>query len=253
MPIHDWTRVDAGIFHGFHVTWIGELAGALNDGVLPPEFYALPEQIIGPLGPDIITLRNPGTVPPRPESVEGGLAVADTPPQVRHHIRSEVDQYAAKANVVAIRHVSNHQIVALIEIVSPGSKSNRHGLRAFVKKAVEALAAGIHLLVVDLFPPGPRDPEGLHPLIWEELLGEVDPTFKPLPKLPLTLAAYFGGVCPEAYVESVAVGSPLPAMPLFLAPGTYVQTPLDTTYELAWKRQPTYWGQFLEQTNVPEA
>jgi hypothetical protein len=26
MPIHDWTRVDAGIFHDFHQSWVPEIA-----------------------------------------------------------------------------------------------------------------------------------------------------------------------------------------------------------------------------------
>jgi hypothetical protein len=30
MPIHDWTRVDAGIFHHFHQSWIPEISRALN-------------------------------------------------------------------------------------------------------------------------------------------------------------------------------------------------------------------------------
>jgi hypothetical protein len=25
MPVHDWTRVEAGIFHAFHVAWIPEI------------------------------------------------------------------------------------------------------------------------------------------------------------------------------------------------------------------------------------
>jgi len=29
---------------------------------------------------------------------------------------------------------------------------------------------GIHLLVIDLFPPGQRDPQGLHKAIWDEFL-----------------------------------------------------------------------------------
>ena len=35
MPIHDWTRVDAGIFHAFHLSWIAEIARVLNRGQLP--------------------------------------------------------------------------------------------------------------------------------------------------------------------------------------------------------------------------
>ena len=30
MPIHDWSRVDAGVFHDFHLAWVVEIANALN-------------------------------------------------------------------------------------------------------------------------------------------------------------------------------------------------------------------------------
>lgn len=30
MPVHDWTRVEAGIFHHFHHFWISEIARTLN-------------------------------------------------------------------------------------------------------------------------------------------------------------------------------------------------------------------------------
>src|SRR2546423_13207152 len=61
MPIHDWTRVEAGIFHDFHLAWIGELRRVLNAGLLPPDYYALAEQIAGELGPDVLTLQTPGS------------------------------------------------------------------------------------------------------------------------------------------------------------------------------------------------
>ena len=32
MPVHDWTRVQAGTFHHFHCAWITHLAEALNGG-----------------------------------------------------------------------------------------------------------------------------------------------------------------------------------------------------------------------------
>src|SRR4051794_37951305 len=40
MPLHDWTRVEAGIFHDFHNAWVVELRTALNGGLLPPDYYA---------------------------------------------------------------------------------------------------------------------------------------------------------------------------------------------------------------------
>jgi hypothetical protein len=38
MPIQDWTRVDAAIFHDFHIAWIAELQQALNTGILPENY-----------------------------------------------------------------------------------------------------------------------------------------------------------------------------------------------------------------------
>src|SRR4051812_46114997 len=99
MPIHDWTRVDAGIFHAFHHDWITDISRALNRGVLPPEYYALPEQVAGGLGPDVLTLRKPGGNGTRapPGLPSGGIAVAVAPPQVRIRMQSEANRYAAKA------------------------------------------------------------------------------------------------------------------------------------------------------------
>lgn len=241
MPVHDWTRVDAGIFHAFHHDWVTEISRALNRGLLPPSYYALPEQIAGGLGPDVLGLRHTNGLP-APGPPEGGVALAMEPPKARFRIRSEANRYAAKANAVAIRHVSHHQVVAMIEIVSPGNKNNQNGLNSFVRKARETLAAGVHLLLVDLFPPGPRDPEGIHPAVWGEDLG---PFVLPQDK-PLTCAAYLGGADAEAFVEPVAVGDRLPDMPLFLTPEVYVRVPLEPTYASAWEGMPAYWRDVLE-------
>ena len=56
MPIHDWTRVGAGIFHHFHHEWISAISRALNAGLLPPDYYALAEQVAGGRGPDVLAL-----------------------------------------------------------------------------------------------------------------------------------------------------------------------------------------------------
>ena len=55
MPIHDWTRVDAGLFHNFHQDWAIELVRSLNDGLLPPEFVALIEHRGVEAIPDVLT------------------------------------------------------------------------------------------------------------------------------------------------------------------------------------------------------
>lgn len=243
MPVHDWTRVDAGIFHDFHQSWIIELKSALNQGRLPPDYYALAEQIAGGRGPDVLTLQGPARESVSPPTSPAGVALAEAPPQVQFHLKSEGDWYAAKANALVVRHVSGHRVVAILEVVSPANKNNSHALRAFVSKAVEMLQAGVHLLIVDLFPPGLRDPQGIHKPIWDEF---IDNQFVLPESKPLTLAAYTAGDYPEAFVEPTAVGHRLVDMPLFLSPEFYVPTPLDATYLAAWKTFPAYWRDVLE-------
>ncbi len=43
MPVHDWTRVDVGLFHAFHQHWIIALCDALNTAGLPADYFALLE------------------------------------------------------------------------------------------------------------------------------------------------------------------------------------------------------------------
>lgn len=239
MPIHDWTRVIPGIFHDFHLSWLAEIKRTLNAGLLPAGYYALAEQIAGGFGPDVLTLQQPvyGSLSAAAEPC-GGIAVADAPPRVRFHARAEIDIYAAKAKKVTIRHRSDHKVIAIIEIVSPGNKNGQTEFAAFVQKADEALLSGIHLLIVDLFPPTVRDPQGIHRAIWGK---EGDGDFA-LPKdKPLTCVSYVGYPGVEVYLDPVAVADVLPDMPLFLSPQVYVSVPLEATYDAAWETVPQFW------------
>jgi hypothetical protein len=176
--------------------------------------------------------------------------VAEAPPKARHVVRAELDAYAAKADRLAIHHELG-QIVAVIEIVSPGNKGSRSALRQFVDKAATLIRQGIHLLVIDPFRPSPRDPRGIHPAIWEEFQDE---PFAPPLSQPLTLASYAAGPVPIAYVETVGVGDALPEMPLFLTPESYVPAPLEATYLATWDVCPAPLRRKLEDgVGQPEA
>jgi hypothetical protein len=144
---------------------------------------------------------------------------------------------------VAIRHISDDKVLAVIEIVSPGIKDSKKSIRAFVSKTVDLLAKRVHLLLIDLFPSTPRDTHGIIASIQQELVGTV--LDLPADK-PLTLAAYEADVPPMAYVEPVAVGDVLPDMPLFLFPGLYVPVPLEKTYLKAWEGVPARWRKVIE-------
>ena len=246
MPIHDWTRVSAGTWHAFHLSWIAEIQLALNGGLLPPDYYAQAEQIVGPLGPDVLTLQAP-ELPANAHALAagaGGIAVATARPATRLCFNAEVDDYALKRRTIIVRHNSGDRIVALIEIVSPGNKGSQRAIETFVEKAIEALVRGYHLLVIDLFPPGNRDPHGIHAAIWDEISDE---PFSPLPDEPLTLAAYSAGRPKVAYVEPTRVGQALIDMPLFLEPEVYVNVPLEATYQAAYRGVPRRWRGPLER------
>ena len=156
MPVHDWTRVEAGIFHDFHVAWLSEISKTLNCGILPEGFYALAEQHAGRAIADVLTLHaSPGKLQPLPQlPTTGGIAVAEAPPRVRHRESLELGLRARRRSL-AIRHVSGHRLVALLEIVSSANKDRQQSVDDFTAKAVDAIDAGIHLVVVDLFPPEP--------------------------------------------------------------------------------------------------
>jgi Protein of unknown function (DUF4058) len=189
MPVHDWTKVDAGTFHSFHNAWITHLMGKFNGGVLPDDHYALSERTL------------------------------------------------------TIRHASGHRIVAFLEILSPGNKDRMTSVQELVKKVDAALMQGIHVTVVDLFPPGRFDPHGIHGAVWARhgIAEYVVP-----PAQPLTVCSYRAIAPVEAYLEHMALGDPLPEMPLFLDSQTYVYVPLEPAYQAAFQYMPAFLRDVLE-------
>jgi hypothetical protein len=245
MPIHDWTRVDAGLFHAFHQSWIIKLCDALNADRLPPDYFALPEQSIrGPI-PDVLALEL-AVGGGAPNGAATALAAAAVPPRTRLVRRAEGRIYVRKADRVAVRH-RHGQIVAVVEVVSPGNKASTGELRTFVEKSSDLIMQGVHLLVIDLFPPSKRDPQGIHKAIWDQFVEE---DFELPTDKPLTLAAYDAGPPPDAYVDFVAVGDTLPDMPIFLKPGIYVLAPLEDTYAATWSHFPSPMKKLLEAPMV---
>lgn len=165
MPIHDWTRVPTGLFHHFHQDWSVEIARTLNRGRLPKGLSALVEQHAKAWEPDVLAIESRDKSKAGLEA--GGLATLERPTtQIMR--RSSKEIYAGRGNRILVKH-SLGRIVAIIEIVSPGNKDSKAAIRQFVDKTLEFLREGIHVLVIDLFPPTRRDPHGIHKLIWDEI------------------------------------------------------------------------------------
>jgi Protein of unknown function (DUF4058) len=246
MPVHDWTRVDANLFHDFHQTWTVNIRNALNGGLLPAGYSALVEQYAGGVAPDLLTLERRSHS--RSTSSRDGGAVLTAPLPNWQRVQSIALIAADRANRVVIRH-SLGRVVCVLEIVSPGNKSSRAALARFVEKTVEFVENGVNVLVVDLFPPSARDPQGIHKAIWDEI--EEQP-FELPPGKPLTLAAYVAAEVKTAYVHPLGLGDVLPDMPAWLDEDSYVPVPLEATYQATWASCPADMRAAVESGKLPD-
>ena len=136
---------------------------ALNEGLLPDGYCALAEQHAGRAIADVLTLhespepQKPAWLPPD----TGGSQLLKRRRAVWRKQRLEPAALARRRSL-AIRHVSGHRLIALIEIISPANKDRSPHIDELVSKAVSALERGVHVLLIDLFPPGPQGPSGIH-------------------------------------------------------------------------------------------
>ena len=169
--------------------------------------------------------------------------MSTAPPRTSVVRQADGRVYVRRANQIVVRH-RHGQVVAVVELVSPGNKASTSALRTFVEKSSDLIMQGVHLLVIDLFPPSKRDPQGIHKAIWDQIKEEA---FELPARKPLTLASYDAGPPPTAYVEPIAVGDVLPDMPIFLKPGFYVPAPLEATHQETWSRFPTPMKRLLER------
>lgn len=246
MPIHDWARVPSGLFHHFHQHWSIEIASTLNRGMLPKGVSALVEQRAGPPESDVLAIGR--RTKPRSDPRSDGNTATLERPVTRIVRRTTKEIHAARANQIVVKHHLG-RIIAVIEIVSPGNKDSRAALRDFVEKTIDFLRRGVHVLIIDLFPPTARDPFGMHKIIWDEI-DEEEFAF-PAGKDRI-LASYETGAVRAAYVEPIAVGDTLPDMPLFLTNYLHVMVPLEPTYQAAWDASPEDFRLAVETGVMPE-
>jgi len=245
MPFHNWARMPAGMYHTFHQMWSLQIMIALNSGLLPKGISAIVEPRVDRWEPDVIAVdrKRKG----KSTEDDGDLLILD-PPKTQMVFRTDSDVLADRANRVVVKYHLGRTI-AIIELLSPGNKDSRGRLKAFVRKIGESIQKGVHVLIVDLFPPTSRDPEGIHPLIWDEIK---DDTFELPADKDRTLVSYEASWDKVAYVQPIALGDSLPDMPLFLAEGKHVKVPLEATYQSAWANCPEEFREAVETGVLPQ-
>ncbi|MBI4606612.1 MAG: DUF4058 family protein [Planctomycetes bacterium] len=258
MPIHDWSRVDPGVFHDFHLIWIARLRNVLNAEVLPRPFYAHAEPVVGEAEPDLITLQaQAGAAPSSSEGPddhqrrlfreEGGasaVALAPFPVQVQE---ITPEPYARRARQIVIKDAwQGDAVVAVIELVSPGNKSSQARAEQFVRKSEGFLERRIHLVILDLHRPTNIVPSGFHARIWEDF-GHEPPGIPPDRALSAVSYEVLEDGTLRAYFAALKVQDPLPQMPVFLRPHEYVRLPLEATYNECFRDVTWRFREILER------
>ena len=256
MAIHDWSAVDTGVFHDFHLVWLAELRNLLNEELLPRPYYALAEPVIGEVEPDLITLQASSSPPQHSEADgssagrilredQGETAVALAPGRVLVHEISP-DPYARRSRQIVIRDAwQGDRVVAAIEIVSRGNKTSHARADQLVRKTVAFLEKKIHILLIDIQQPTAIVPLGFHARICEDL-GQEAPSSPDDRKLSVVSYQVLETGTLRAHFVPMKVGEALPEMPVFLGPHEFVRLPLERTYAEAFRNVPWKFRELLE-------
>ncbi len=246
MPAHNWKGIYDGIFHQLHHNWVTHLSDCLNQGLLPPSYFALAEQRAGQVAPDVLTLE----IDEADSSDSGGGTAILAPPKTAIKKTFDVLAYVNRQNRIVIRHVSPERVVAVFEIVSRGNKAGRQNLETFLEKANGCLERRIHFSFVDVHAPGNFDPDAIHGEICRDR-GE-EPPLIPFGK-NLAAAGYEADGIVSAYVNPFGIGDVIPDTPLFLRSNSYVMLPLEETYMKAFSSLPRHYREQIEKnTNAKQ-
>ena len=236
MPLRDHFRppLDKKItWEGFHGSWPAVIVMALNRK-LPPRYLAEPRVHLGASMEIDVTAFDEEV--PVPSALgfgagEGGVATAVwAPPRPTFVVATDLpDQYTYEVRVFDTWR--DRRLVAAVEIVSPANKDRPETRRAFVTKCAALLQERVSVAIVDLVTTRQFNLYG--DLL--ELIGQTDPALAPEPP-PLYAAAcrwirrdeawHF-----ESWTHPLALGQPLPTLPLWLADNFAVPLELEANYE----------------------
>ena len=248
MPLLDHFRKPLSDTHQwitFHSRWATAIADDLNMR-LPKRFLAE-----GPFGLGKFAAADVAEVDQSPDvdrglsngttlnaSKGGGLAVAletvlYSPPSVHFSMPADFPEEV----LVEIRDLRRgRQVLAVVEIVSPGNKDDEEARLAFAGKCLSYLSKGIGLLVLDIVTEGKAN---LHNSMMR--LAKNDARYEMIGE-PQTFAASYRPVSRDwenvidLWHWSLRVGSALPTVPLALKGFGCIAIDLEATYTEACTR-----------------
>ena len=223
-------------WESFHSRWANSLADQLND-VLPQRYFAQVHLHLGSqVEADVAEFELSSSDIRFGEEYGGGAPAAVErwappaafltmpalfPDDLEVHVRDNLD---------------DARLVAVIELVSPRNKDRPEARRAFAAKSAAYLQRGVGLVVLDVVTGGHFN---LHDAL-VQLLG-VDSLFLMPADSWLYAASYrpvsrAGQDVIDVWPIALAVGEPLPRLPLALRSSHAIQLDLDAAYDDACRR-----------------
>ena len=168
MPIHDWSNVNDGMFHWFHQRWIGSIAnGSTVAGCRKasmPSANFTPMRLSPMCWPSKIVRRNG---PGQWASSKGfGVALPESPPKTRFTWEAEKEWYLPRK--ISLPCAASTAFWCGDRDRLAGQQIEPGAVPQIPQKTIELLDQGVHVIVIDFFPPTPRDPQGIHQAIWSE-------------------------------------------------------------------------------------
>jgi hypothetical protein len=238
MPLLDHFRPPLSLerrWESFHSSWATRIADTLTERWLPPNYIAEEHAHFGPSTEiDVATLQRDGT-----SAAEAGTATAVS---VRTWAPPAADGAlpAVFPDTFEVRVLSTEagpRLVAAIELVSPGNKDTPAERRAFATKCASYLSQGVSVIIVDIVTSRRADLHGELLRLMEA--GDV----LPLPSEAALYAVAYGPVRRgerdeiDVWRSPLAVGRPLPTLPLWLRADLAVPVELEATYAEACVRK----------------
>jgi hypothetical protein len=236
MPLRDHFRPpldESRSWDELHGAWPTVIVMALNPK-LPPRYVAAPRVHLGPHGEIDVTAYEADETGFGAVATGGGDPGVATavwaPPLPTLDVADDLaDQDEYEVRVYDIHR--HRRLVAAVEIVSPANKDRPEHRRVFVAKCAELLRQQVSVAIVDLVTT--RKFNLYSDLL--DLIGHTDPSLAPEP------APIYAAVCRtkraddsgrfQTWAQPLALGQPLPTLPLWLSGELAVPLELEANYE----------------------
>lgn len=223
-------------WEGFHGWWAAAIAGNLNEHLLPAEYFAEFQMTLGSrIEVDVATLTEGGVNENEPSN--GSTTAVQTlswAPPTATAVMPAV--FPDDFEVQIFSNITGPRLVAAIELVSPANKDRDETRHAFAAKCSAYLQRGIGLIIIDVVT-------SRHANLHDELVALLShgATFAFAGETRLYATAYRpmhrqGRNEIDLWSEPLALGQPLPMLPLAVRGLATLPIDLETTYMEACKR-----------------